>query len=374
LPHDVPPPAARVLQVVLSLNPGGTERLVLDLAMRLHGECPMAICCLDDAGAWASQLTSQGIAVTALERAPGFHPSLARGVARAAIEHRATVIHAHHYSPFVYSALARLAGTSAAVIFTEHGRLSDVGPSPKRRFANRALARRAYAACAVSEDVKRHLVGEGFAAASVQVIYNGIDVGPLPTAEQRLTARAALGFAETACVVGTIARLDPVKDLSTLVAAIARASSAEDLHLVVVGDGPERDRIEQDIRRLNIDTRVRLLGMRDDARYWLAACDIYANSSISEGVSLTILEAMAAGLPVVATSVGGTPEVIDDTCGRLVMARDVTALSEAILTLATAPELRRRQAREARRRVETRFTLGQMIESYRQLYLASPGI
>ncbi len=106
------------------------------------------------------------------------------------------------------------------------------------------------------------------------------------------------------------------------------------------------------------------IGFRDDARDWLAGCDAYANSSISEGVSLTILEAMAAGLPVVATRVGGTPEVVDGACGRLVPARDPLALARALAELAVAPDLRRTLGLAARRRVESRFTIARMVEDY----------
>ena len=117
---------------------------------------------------------------------------------------------------------------------------------------------------------------------------------------------------------------------------------------------------------------VRFLGHRDDARELLAACDVYANSSISEGVSLTILEAMAAGLPVVATRVGGTPEIVDDTCGRLVPARDPEALAAALAELArdrgASP---RRSGRGARARVEQHFTLDRMVREYRDAYYAA---
>jgi hypothetical protein len=98
----------RILQVVLSLNAGGTERLVLELVKRLHGELPMAVCCLDDAGVWASELESKGIVVRALGRRAGFRPSLGRAVAAAARAHEARVIHCHHYSPFVYGCLSRV--------------------------------------------------------------------------------------------------------------------------------------------------------------------------------------------------------------------------------------------------------------------------
>jgi glycosyltransferase involved in cell wall biosynthesis len=365
-------PQPRVLQVVLSLHPGGTERLVLDLASRLNDVCPTAVCCLDDEGAWASELTAAGIAVTALHRASGFRPSISCGVARAARAHRATVVHAHHYSPFVYGALARFCGSQARVVFTEHGRLSDAGPSLKRRQANRVLARFSDATFTVSDNVRQHLVGEGFSPRNVGVIYNGIDVGTLPDADMRAGARRELGAAEDTCIVGTIARLDPVKDLGVLVRAIG--GMHDSTVLVVVGDGPEREALEALARQLGIAHRIRFLGYRSDARRWLAGCDVYANSSVSEGVSLTILEAMAAGLPVVATSVGGTPEVVDDSCGLLVPSRDVDAMAAAISTLARDRPRRTRLAAAARRRVDDRFDLRRMVQAYLDVYirLSSP--
>src|SRR4029453_12233780 len=123
----------RVLQVALSLNPGGTERLVVELAARLHRELPTMICCLDEPGSWAREVEARGIQVRALGRTPGFRPQLSFALAHVASEHRADVIHAHHYSPFVYSCLALLRRPSVRLVFTEHGRLSDTPPSSKRK-------------------------------------------------------------------------------------------------------------------------------------------------------------------------------------------------------------------------------------------------
>jgi glycosyltransferase involved in cell wall biosynthesis len=361
----------RVLQVVLSLAPGGTERLVIELATRLHPSMPMAICCLDDAGGWAGEVRAQGIEVHALRRRPGFRPGLSARIARIARAHRAGVIHAHHYSPFVYSALARVAGAGARVVYTEHGRLSDKGPSPKRRMANRVFARLPRAVFAVSEDLKAHIVAEGFPRDQVGVIYNGITPGPAPDAASRTAARARLGAGDSTFVLATIARLDPVKDLQTAIEAIARLSAQQpdvSVLLAIIGDGEERQRLEAAAGAAGIAHAVRFLGHRDDARAWLAGCDAYLNSSISEGVSLTILEAMAAGLPVVATAVGGTPEVVVNACGRLVPARDPDAVAAALLELHASPALRATLGRAARERVEARFTLDRMIGEYREVY------
>ena len=358
----------RVLQLLLSLDPGGTERLVTEIARRLHPEWPMAICCLDTPGSWAAGLERDGIPVTALGREPGFRPGLGQSIARLCRNRRIDVIHAHHYSPFIYGALARAWAPGVAVVFTEHGRLSDAPPSAKRRAANFVFRRLPKAVFAVSEDVKQHLVGEGFSAASVGVIYNGIDPGPPPAPDVRARRRRELRVDDDDFVIGTIARLDPVKDLGTLIRAAGALARIRPTRLLVVGDGPERAALERLTVECGLDHRVAFVGFRDDAREWLAACDAYTNSSISEGVSLTILEAMAAGVPVVATAVGGTPEVVDDSCGRLVPPRDPAALTAALDELATSPDLRDALGRTARRRVETRFAIDRMVEEYAAVY------
>jgi glycosyltransferase involved in cell wall biosynthesis len=358
----------RVLQVVLSLNPGGTERLVVEIAKRLQAEIPMAVCCLDDEGAWAGELKARDIPVNALHRANGFRPALGRAVANAARKHGALLIHCHHYSPFVYGCLARLWQPKCRVIFTEHGRLDDAPPSSKRRMANRTLKRMPEEVFAVSEDLRRHLIAEGFAQSSVEVIYNGIDVGRLPDTSDRRRIRRGLGVDDDVLMVGTIARLDRVKDLGTLIRATAALDPERRVVLIVVGDGPERTPLEKLAVDLTATHRVRFLGHRADARDLLAGCDVYANTSISEGISLTILEAMAAGLPVVATAVGGTPEIIDATCGRLVKAGDPAAVTTALRDLAIRPDVREALGRAARLRVEARFTLDRMIRAYRDAY------
>ena len=364
----------RVLQVALSLQPGGTERLIIELARRLHATIPTAVCCLDVEGGWAHELIQRGIRVTPLGRQPGFHPSLGLAVARAARDHGATVLHAHHYSPFIYSAVAKLRAPSLRVVFTEHGRLGDRGPSPKRRLVNAVAARLADRVFAVSQDVRQHLIDENFAPARVEVIYNGVDIGPVPDVDTRRRIRRELAVGDDVVVVGTIARLDPVKDLGTLVRAAILAARAQPIQLVVIGDGPERSSLEALAAHRTGSLQARFLGHLENAREWLAGCDVYANSSITEGVSLTILEAMAAGLPIVATRVGGTPEVVDETCGRLVPPRDPDAMATALVALA-ADRLRRESlGTAARARVEDRFTLSRMIAEYRQVYEQTPAV
>jgi glycosyltransferase involved in cell wall biosynthesis len=363
------PPVLRVLQVVLSLHPGGTERLVLELARRLRGRVDTAICCLDEAGTWGEAIAAEGVSVTALGRQPGFHPRLGVRVANVASRHRADVVHCHHYSPFVYASVWRLLYGGRRLIFTEHGRLADAPPSRKRRAANTLLAKVPDRVFTVSEDLRRHLVREGFPPGRVGVIYNGIDVLPPAGAEARARARAAFGFTPEECVLVTVARLDPVKDLGTLIDAAARVRRAVPrVRVLVVGEGDERRRLEELTAARDLRDRVVFAGHRDDARALLAGADIFVNSSTFEGVSLTILEAMAASLPVVATAVGGTPEVVTGEAGMLVPARDGAALAAAIEQLASDPRRRETLGAGGRRRVEETFTLDRMVNDYDDLY------
>jgi glycosyltransferase involved in cell wall biosynthesis len=330
---------------------------------------PMAVCCLDEDGAWAAGLRSEGVPVTSLGRTQGFHPLLGKRIADLAAQHRANVVHAHHYSPFVYAALARMWKPGLGVIYTEHGRLSDAPPSAKRKLANALFARLPQEVYAVSADLRNHIVAEGFPPARVGVIYNGIELQPLADSAARAQTRAQLHVSDDTLVVGTIARLDPVKDIPTMIEAMAILRQTSPAMLAIVGDGAERAALERDVARHSLAGAVRFLGHRDDARTWLAGCDVYANSSIHEGVSLTILEAMSAAVPVVATSVGGTPEIVDDKCGVLVPARDPRAMARALQELAATPDRRRTMGCTARRRVEERYTIERMVSEYRDAYL-----
>jgi glycosyltransferase involved in cell wall biosynthesis len=358
------------MQVVLSLNPGGTERLVIEIVKTLRRRVTSTVCCLDEAGAWAAELEAVGTQVVSLARRPGFQPRLGCKIARLAEAGGVDVLHCHHYSPFVYGQIAALANRRLRVVFTEHGRLSDNPPSLKRRLINPILGRLPSSIVAVSADLKRHMIAEGLPAARVSVIHNGIDPGPRPTPAERLKVRHEFGFLDDQLVLGTVGRLDPVKDLRTLLEAVGALHKARPtVRLLIVGDGPERPRLESYARHLGIERIVAFAGYRRDARALLPALDVYVNSSVHEGVSLTLLEAMAAALSVVATSVGGTPEVIaDQQTGLLVEARSAGQLASAIQSLLHVPEWRFALGNAARARVETDFSIDTMVDKYLRAY------
>jgi len=359
-----------VMQLILSLTPGGTERLVVEIVTRLLGEFRMVVCCLDDAGEWAAELTAHGVPVVALQRQPGFHPMLGVRIARLAKQYGASVVHCHHYSPFVYGQIAAIVSRRLRMVFTEHGRLSDDPPTLKRRTANAVLGRLSGSMFAVSSALRQHMIDAGFPARRVGVIHNGIDPGPRPTAAARTAARARLGIAPGTFLLGTAARLDPVKDLQTLIGGLIRLRDrVPSAQLAIVGSGEERAALEASARASGCEEAIHFLGYRPDVRDLLAAFDVYVNCSVSEGISLTILEAMAAALPVVATSVGGTPEiVIEGTTGFLVEPRAPGRLADAAAALATAPERRAALGAAGRARVEAAFAIDRMVGEYAREY------
>ncbi len=360
----------RVMQLVLSLSPGGTERLVIEIVRALSARMECVVCCLDEPGAWAAEVEALQVPVLTLSRRPGFHPRLAVDLARVLEQHQIDVVHCHHYSPFVYGVLASLLRRSTQLVFTEHGKLSGAGPSRKRRWVNPLLSRRRGQFCAVSEDLRRHMIAEGFQPERLSVLYNGVDPGERPSDFDRYAARVVLGLPSDAYVIGTVGRLDPVKNLELLVETHALVAKANDrARLVIVGDGPERHPLEAKAAALGISASVSFAGFRQDVRFLMPAFDVFVNCSTYEGVSLTILEAMATALPVIATPAGGNPEVVVDRETGLLVRGNARRLAEAIAHLAIDGTRQRQMGDAGRRRVEQHFSIARMVEDYASLYL-----
>src|SRR5207247_3251828 len=191
------------------------------------------------------------------------------------------------------------------------------------------------------------------------------------SAQDRIAARDLLGVHHDAYVVGTVGRLDPVKNLQALIAAHASlVRHVPDARLVVIGSGPIQSELESRAAALGIAETVRFAGYRSNVRELMAAFDVYANSSTYEGVSLTILEAMATGLPVVATRCGGNPEVVVDGETGILVSADCSALGEELVVLAANPTLRQGLGGAGRRRVVEQFSIERMMDQYSRAYAA----
>ena len=357
------------MQLVLSLSPGGTERLVIELCRRLANDVDTVVCCLDEPGEWSVEVTKLNIPVISLARQPGFHPSLSVRLGDALKAHRIDVIHCHHYSPYVYGLLAAVLHPSVRVVFTEHGRLHGAGISAKRRLVNPVLSRWPARIFAVSAALKLDMVAEGFPERAIEVLYNGIELGHRPRPADQAAMRASLGLPSDALIIGTVARLDPVKNLGALLEARsllgARFPSAR---MVIAGDGPEHQALIDRAHALGIADVTHFTGYRSDVRALMAAFDVYVNCSSYEGVSLTILEAMATTLPVVAAAIGGNPEVVVDQETGLLVAQRPQAFASAIATLALNPAQRHAMGDAGRWRVKRHFAIDRMVNDYAAAY------
>jgi glycosyltransferase involved in cell wall biosynthesis len=185
----------------------------------------------------------------------------------------------------------------------------------------------------------------------------------------RPAARAALGIGSEHLVIGTVGRLDPVKDQVGLLKAFSRLTDDPRAFLLIVGDGPCRQELEATIGALGLGDRVRLLGERDDVPAVLSAMDVFVLCSVGEGISNAILEAMATGLPVVATRVGGNPELVTDgSTGFLVEPRSPAGLAARLRRYLEDPMLPAHHGRAAREHAEAEFSLERMVGAYEQLY------
>lgn len=362
-----------VCQLVHTLNVGGAEILARQFAAQARDEFDFVFACLDSEGLMADELRAAGYAVEVLARRPGFDLACARRLARLLAAHNVRVIHAHQYAPFFYAAMGRLlAWRDIPIVFTEHGRDYPDFRRIKRVLANHCLLRRRDRVVGVGQCVGRALREfEGIDPRRIEVVYNGIDVAAYgDPGEQREAVRQSLGLADDEVAIIQVARLNVLKDHPTAIRAMAQlVTHAPRAKLLVVGDGEERQKIESLIGELGISRNIQLLGTRRDIPRLLAAADVFLLSSISEGIPLTLIEAMAAGLPCVSTAVGGTPEVIvDGQTGLFARPRDPEDVAAKLAVLLADGSLRQSMGARGRERSRELFSDQQMHLAYQQFY------
>jgi glycosyltransferase involved in cell wall biosynthesis len=356
-----------IVHVLSSFGVGGQERVALDLAIgqkaRGHEVSVISLAPAPD-GAMADEFQAAGIPTERVIKRQGLDPMLVTRLARALRQRHADVVHTHNPLPLIYGApAARLA--RAAAIHTKHG----INPGGRgQHLLRRSAARLAHAFVAVSDTTADQALEQNDAApAKMHTIPNGIRLDRYaPDPEARAATRVELGLGD-AWVVGTVGRLDAAKNQAMLVRAMAPLLSSR-VRLVIVGEGEARPEVEAAIAELAEPRWVVMTGRRMDVPTLVHAFDVFALSSTTEGLPLVVPEAMAAGLPIVTTDVGGLPSVIEDQVTGLIVPVDVQALGAALATL----EADRPRAREmgARARVQAlaRFSSERMVDAYLELY------
>ena len=359
----------KILQLLHSLNTGGAEILAERFGRNFTRNYEVIFACLDGVGEIGERLLKDGFRVVELQRKDGIDRNCIKRLKHLIRNESVDLIHAHQYTPFFYAMAAQAIGRRKPILFTEHGRFLPDLPSHKRIFFNRLMLRKRDHIVAVGKDVKRALIeNEGLPDSRIDVIYNGIPIDRFNTnstnAKQQFF-RESLGIPKSASVVVQVARLDYLKDHVTAVKALSLATQQTDIHLVIVGEGPERNKIENEIREQQIADRVHLVGLRNDIPDILREADILLLTSISEVIPLTLIEGMATGLPVVSTDVGGVAEVIrENESGFLCSAQDHKTIATRLATLTQSKELRRQFGENGKARAEANFSEKAMQKKY----------
>lgn len=362
-----------ICQVLHGLSVGGAEVLATRMAHVLSDDFRFVFVCLDELGVLGQGLREKGFTVELLGRRSGLDLRCALRLSAYFQREQVDLVHAHQYTPFFYSLLARLKARRLAILVTEHGRPHPDFPRHKRIAANRLLIERRDRVVAVGQAVRQALIlNEGISANRIEVVYNGIDLLPFGGAEKdRDDVRHELGVGHEEMVVIMVARLDPMKDHITAIRTMTSViRNRSDFKLFLVGEGLEESAIRDRIGQAGLESHVRMLGLSTDVPHLLAAADVALLTSVSEGIPLTLIEAMGARLPVVSTDVGGVGEVVEDgSSGLLAPSGDHEALAGHLLRLAADPSLRSRMGQLGYNRAHAVFSERMMHDHYRKLYL-----
>lgn len=362
-------PPYRVFFVIGSLNKGGTELRLLDVIRRLNPAAFTPVLFAAKGGELLPAVRNARV----YSGPPGANvlfslPSLWRALRR----ERPTVVWCVNQgiASFFGRLFARLLRTPVIMI-SLHGADTITAAMDRynawltRRFIDRVVV--------VNRQYVQQLKKQRLPEEKITVLYNGVDetlFSPAAPERRQALKRELLGIDPQRPVIGTVANLRPIKALDVLIRAAARLRQTHpDALFIIIGEGRQRPALEQLCADYDVAGNVRLLGTRSDVPELMRAFDIYALTSDYEGCPNTILEAMASGLPVVATRVGGVPELLPPEAGILVPPRDETALAGALRRLLDDPGLRREMGRQARAHIEAHFTMQQMIAGREALLL-----
>jgi glycosyltransferase involved in cell wall biosynthesis len=301
----------RVVQIINSLAIGGAERVAINIATHLdYRNYESLILTLEGSGPFSELLNEARIPYTSLHKKPGFKIPLFFRIAAQIKKWRADIITTHNYGPLLYGSIGGRIGGCRHFLHVDHARAF---PSPKRYiFSEHQLVKRIYRTIAVSEELKQNLIKhEGIPGDRIDIINNGIDEKLFNQSFNQAEKKDKLGIPQGVRIIGVGVRLAEQKGLTYLLDAIKiLIKDREDFHVIIAGDGPQAPYLHQKCNRLNLQQHVTFLGARMDINQIVQLLDVYVLPSIWEGLPLAVLEAMAARRAIVATNVGGIPDVI----------------------------------------------------------------
>lgn len=368
----------RVLHLITRLPIGGAERMLLGVLRNLDAtRFDSVVCCIQDRGELADEVESLGIPVHALglmERG-GFDRQVVPALRRLISEQKVELVHSHLYHANLYGRLAAWR-QGIPIIASVHNTYSK--RKWHRHLINRLLARRAFRITAGSADVERDILTHDHVAPEKVVrLPNCIDLDRVMTPLTSAAAKQQLGFGAAEMVIGTVGRMEEQKGHAFLLDAFAGLRrmpglAGLSLRLLVVGDGRLKAQTERDAARFGIASACHFPGSIKDLADVYRAIDIFVMPSLWEGLSLAMLEAMASGLPVIATDVGGAHDVLGDGLrGVLVAPGDAGALGQAICDLLVDAERRTAIADAGSKHVREHYSVVALSRQLAELYNAA---
>jgi len=365
---------SKILHVIPGLGCGGAERQLVELVKALDKSLyESVICCLKYRGDRADEAEDNGIRVISLAEHRWGYLGTVITLARLYATEQPDIVHAWLFTGNTYSRLAALLSGTSPVLIAAERQVEDWKKGPYLWLDN-LLAPFTDLILANSEAVRAFVKRTvRLRSGQCQVIYNGLDLarfdaGRAEAEVQRV--REELGLEGGTLVVGTVANLTPHKNYPNFLQAAQRVKAAQPgVRFVIVGEGPLREELEQMADRLGLGNDVLFLGRRMDVPVLMSLFNVFVLASDREGFANVILEAMAAGKPVVATDVGGNAEaILEGQTGFLVPPGDPQALAEAIVRLLKDKDLAREMGERGRRRVEREFTLARMVQQTEAVY------
>jgi len=364
-----------VVHLIYRLDFGGLETLLVDCINHMPPErYRHAVVCLTGYTEFAQKITRPGVALYSLDKAPGLGLGIHVKLFKLLRQLRPAVLHTYNFACAEYAVPALAAGVPVR-IHAEHGRDAGdpQGLNRKHNFLRRALVPFIDRYVPVSHDLHRWLTNVvGIPAAKSELIMNGVDT--VRFAPHLPMAATPWTNAEDIFTIGTVGRLQDVKDQASLIEAFALLCAQQPerrtrLRLAVVGDGPLREKLAQKAIDAGVADLVWFPGARNDIPELMRAFDVFALSSIAEGTPVTLLEAMACGLPVVASAVGGIPEVVQEGVnGALVPASNPQALAAALARYVDDHALVAAHGASARLNIERHYSVAAMVGAYTALY------
>ncbi len=368
----------RVLQVIATLDRAGAEKQLVDLCRNLdRSKFEPAMCCLTRGGPFAADLRRAGIPLRLLNKRGRWDLRVIWRAMRVIREFQPQIVHT--WLPTA-NTLGRVAGLFAGVpVLIASERSKDAWKGAARLMADRILAKRTTRIVTNAEAVRDFLADEiGLPKEKIRVIRNGLNLAEFDAAAARGPS-AALPDPEGCTVVGTVGRLERQKGMADLIEAVARLPrDLQQVKLWIVGEGPLERKLQLKAAELEMGERVRFLGERSDVPALMRRFDLFALSSLWEGLPNVVLEAMAARRAVVATKVDGTPEAVTHGwTGVLAPPSNPVVLAQALERLLRDPALRRKYGEAGRQKVEQRFGLDRMVQETQDMYreaLAEAGI